>query len=514
VVAAAGNDRGRQYHAEVLAAGSGTDAALFVAGSLPDRTIAIDGYYESSEDVSLQIRTPDGTVIGPLPRGTLNVAFPGQSTISGSVYVENGVSTSLGGDPEVYIEINTDLPGQNMNGVWTFTFIPVALGPANGEVDLWRFFAGQNVYAAFTFGNQVEELIVEPGNADSLVTVAAYLTKSRWTDCGGRTVVFDPEPPFGSLAGFSSPGPTRTGARKPDLAAPGIGIASSTSFDLPQPCPTTDSELLDDDRRHFIDAGTSMSAPHVAGVVALLEQKLGAVTPSFVKAYLATHAVTDAFTGPVWNRDWGAGKLWVGDLTDPTAQVVFPNAGTDTLNIGSIRDLTWTAADPYQGVVAVDLFLSRDGGADFEAVALGIPNSGSCAWTVSGPATSQARLKVVAHDAGGNQGQDLSDQDWVIGGGVTGIEPLAGAATEFALAAGPNPSSGAVTVEFSVARGADVRVTVQDLQGREVAELARGRFAPGRYRTTWGASEPHSGIYWVRLRARGIDRVRRIALTR
>jgi hypothetical protein len=138
----------------------------------------------------------------------------------------------------------------------------------------------------------------------------------------------------------------------------------------------TDSELLDDDRRHFIDAGTSMSAPHVAGVVALLEQKLGAVTPSFVKAYLATHAVTDAFTGPVWNRDWGAGKLWVGDLTDPTAQVVFPNAGTDTLNIGSIRDLTWTAADPYQGVVAVDLFLSRDGGPTSKPWRWGYPTPG------------------------------------------------------------------------------------------------------------------------------------------
>lgn len=409
VVVAAGNDRARQYHAEVFAAGAGTDAQMFIANSAMGRTVAIDGYYESTEDLAVVVRAPDGTTIGPVPRGAIHAPFPGTNTPSGNVYVENGASSSPGGDPEVYVEINVDLPGQNMNGVWTFTFVPVALGPANGEVDLWRFHSG-SAFAVFTLGNSIDELIVEPGNADSVITVAAYLTKAHWIDCGGRAVAYAPEPPPGVLASFSSPGPTRTGGLKPDLAAPGIGIASSTSFDNPAVCPSTDSELLDDDRRHYILEGTSMSAPHVSGVVALLEQQFGAISPSFAKLYLKDNAVSDAFTGATWNRDWGHGKLFVGDLN-------------------------------------------------------------------------------AVH-----------------------VDPVSG--TGFALAVWPNPAIGTATIEFTLPSEADVHVTVQDLQGREVAVLAHGHFAAGRHRAAWRGGAAGSGVYWVRYRAAGVERVRRMVFTR
>ncbi|HYM81153.1 MAG TPA: S8 family serine peptidase, partial [Candidatus Limnocylindria bacterium] len=346
VVAAAGNDRGRQYHAEVFAAGGGSDATLSVSNSATGREVVVAGYYESTENVSVRITTPDATVIGPIPLGGTNGAT-GQVTANGTVYVENGVSTSGGGDPEIFVDIEVG-PGQNMNGIWTFTLIPVALGTANGEVDLWRAFSG-NAHAVFVQGNDNSELVVEPGNADSLVTVAAFLTKTTWIDCGGRTVM-DGTQPLGTLAGFSSPGPTRTGGQKPDLAGPGLDIASTTSFDVGPSCPPTESIYLNDGMNHFVDAGTSMAAPHVAGVVALLMQRYGAISPSFVKQYLAEHAIVDANTGAVWNPDWGHGKLFLGDLASTGVE---PLPGADAEFTLALRP------NPTAGPVTIEFAVAR-----------------------------------------------------------------------------------------------------------------------------------------------------------
>ena len=297
----------------------------------------------------MRITTPDDTVIGPISLGAMNASYPGVSTANGTVYVENGVSTSGGGDPEIYVEVNVSTIGQSMNGTWTYTLIPVALGPANGEVDLWRAFS--DAHAVFTVGNSVDELIVEPGNADSLITAAAFLTKDTWIDCGGRTTN-DGLQPFGTLAGFSSPGPDahRRGVQARHHAAPGVEIGSTTSFDVHPTCGATPSVFLNDGMNHMIDAGTSMSAPHVAGVVALLEQRYGAITPSFAKSYLQAHAVVDGNTGPTWNQDWGWGKLFLGDLS----------TGVDPLP-GAVADFAITLSpNPSFGITTVEFSVPRE----------------------------------------------------------------------------------------------------------------------------------------------------------
>ena len=52
-----------------------------------------------------------------------------------------------------------------------------------------------------------------------------------------------------------------------------------------------------------------MSAPHVAGAVALLFQKNPKLTPEQIKTILINSAWTDSYTGAVWNKHWGWGKL-------------------------------------------------------------------------------------------------------------------------------------------------------------------------------------------------------------
>jgi subtilisin family serine protease len=347
LVKSAGNDRNVARHAEVRAAGSGSSVTLSVTGSSTNRAVQIDGYYRWTENLNVRITTPNGTVVGPIARGSRSAAFPGVATPNGRVFLENGTNRSYNGDYQVYFEINV-AAGQNMNGTWTITFIPVTLGVEQGEVDLWRFFSSSGVVANFVTGSQpLEELVSEPGNAENLITAAAWVTKKDWTNCNAQTMSFNAAAP-GNLAWFSSPGPTRDGRQKPDITGPGSAIVSATSFDVARAC-ASNSPLMGDGLNHMAYYGTSTAAAHVTGVAALLLQNRGALTPLQVKNYLRGNATHDSFTGPGWNKDWGNGKL----RHAPNAAPVDDSGPVAALAIQSI------APNPARGSTRIAYALPR-----------------------------------------------------------------------------------------------------------------------------------------------------------
>lgn len=81
----------------------------------------------------------------------------------------------------------------------------------------------------------------------------------------------------------------------------------------------------------------------------------------------------------------------------------------------------------------------------------------------------------------------------------------------------PSPSAGPVALAFAVPREADVRLSVLDVQGRELQTLASGRHAPGRYTVHWdgrgGAGRVPAGLYFVRLLTPDRSFVHRMVLT-
>ena len=77
------------------------------------------------------------------------------------------------------------------------------------QVDVWRTSIGGD-QPIFNKGQSNRMLISEPGNAERVITVGAWISREQWTGCNGVTSDFF-STPAGSLALFSSPGPTRDG---------------------------------------------------------------------------------------------------------------------------------------------------------------------------------------------------------------------------------------------------------------------------------------------------------------
>jgi hypothetical protein len=135
---------------------------------------------------------------------------------------------------------------------------------------------------------------------------------------------------------------------KPEIAAPGIGVASARSRDF-----STSSTRLTPDGQHWVLEGTSMSAPHVTGAVAILLQANPTLDPEAVKTLLRTTAIRDAFTertygtlsaGAAPSDWWGWGKLNVRD-----ALRTMGNAAPAVLAIGAVDAAPDTAILGRQG---------------------------------------------------------------------------------------------------------------------------------------------------------------------
>ena len=127
--------------------------------------------------------------------------------------------------------------------------------------------------------------ILSPEASEEVIAVGAYANMEAF-----------PGVEQGDLLPFSSRGPAIDGRIKPDLAAPGITYSTS--------------HVGIDGRA--IGAGTSLSAPVVAGAVALYLEKYPTATNQEIREALFASARRDRFTrtfGELPNRHWGHGKL-------------------------------------------------------------------------------------------------------------------------------------------------------------------------------------------------------------
>ncbi|MEI4271562.1 S8 family serine peptidase [Klenkia sp. LSe6-5] len=187
-----------------------------------------------------------------------------------------------------------------------------AFDPQSATVKLQRALADEGVVTVWAAGNDGGDgsasLTNPPGQdpTGGIISVASYFDEATGTRDG-------------AVSEFSSRGAATDASTWPDLSAPGEDITSSCRLYLPICAtglqPQNGPGLLDVGTFNTI-SGTSMAAPHVAGIVAQLFQADPTATPAEVEAALVgtAHRYTDgadyqAVDGRTTSYDKGAGLV-------------------------------------------------------------------------------------------------------------------------------------------------------------------------------------------------------------
>lgn len=191
-----------------------------------------------------------------------------------------------------------------------------------------------------------------PGTAKKMVTVGAYINVANFVNINGQLVrgLNEKNDPAGSIAFFSSIGPSRDGRIKPEITAPGLNVISSLS--------SSATFIQNKDKvsnLRIAQSGTSMASPATAGAIALFLQKNPTATYAQVMLSMQQNARSDNFTssaGALPNNTWGYGKLDIFDMLNTTMPVgvqplsssafleLYPNPASSATHLYVKRDVT------------------------------------------------------------------------------------------------------------------------------------------------------------------------------
>ncbi len=303
IVASAGNEREDAIHLGSEFFPTQSEQVTFdllpTANPAESPFVFLTAWYDPAEEFDLNLITPSGQVL-PMPANGTTDRYT-----SNRLEIEFGHRlNNANGMVQIQVLVGTRggfVPTQFLSG-WALRVRCVTA--VVGRFDAWFHNSG---FARFREHPLVDisRTVGLPATGDGVLAVASHVSRNQFAGDAGTTN--DIRAVLGRSSRFSSLGPARDGRWKPDISAPGQYVTAALAAG--SQLSGLDERTVVADRLLTIE-GTSMAAPAVAGVVALMLQRRGTLTVSQIREIFRSAARHDAHTGAgEWTPAYGYGKI-------------------------------------------------------------------------------------------------------------------------------------------------------------------------------------------------------------
>ncbi|MEH2198397.1 S8 family peptidase [Nostoc sp.] len=298
VCCAAGNEGNANIHGQATIPSGRTRGMRFNVPLNQIGIVWLNAWYSKDSELEVSVRSPNGFVTPYQKIITEGNAAQDYQLPDARVQLATPGPDQANGDRNFFVQIRGIDPSPVMGGVWQLRVRNTS--STDTRLDVWTlddtssvFFTGKSVKDALKIGS--------PGAASSAITVAAYTTKSKYTDIDNQVREMGLE--LHTITEFSSEGPLRNDGQKPDVAAPGAMIVSTLSADAS----FDRSSMINS--KFVVMAGTSMATPFVTGLVALLLQRDPKLDPVAVKDLLRKNSAIPRKPAGTFDDKWGYGVI-------------------------------------------------------------------------------------------------------------------------------------------------------------------------------------------------------------
>ncbi len=297
----AGNSANDQFHYSAdLAAGDSTDLIpLAMYGSAEGNFVLVNLVCYDSPDTS--VHSPFSLTLYDENLETVDADLTEQAQSPRGTESRMIVSNDLIGPNPTYWYVRVTNQSPEEQFFHLYLNLQDHVSPDN-----WATYYFEEADSSYTIG--------APATADKAIAVAAYTSKTQWTDYLGNPHTAQGE--IGQIASFSSIGPRVDGVQKPEIAGPGRYVASCRDHDaIPLGgyydlfTVSNPPDTLGEPADYVLMQGTSMACPAAAGSFALTLEEETELTLDEIRQALLETCRSDSFTGDTPNNTWGYGKL-------------------------------------------------------------------------------------------------------------------------------------------------------------------------------------------------------------
>lgn len=303
IVASAGNESDTPIRAiGTIAQGEAVNVGFSVLANVDSGKLEL--WYPGTHAYGISIAGPDCAATAVVGAGSGLRTF---ETACANIDVVSTVPQVNNDDRQISVTLS---PPANQKivraGAWRVTLLGTTIPGGSAPFSIICSEDGSDLRFTDHTAAITEEILTDTSSAKRVVAVGAHNTRYSWTSVNGPFTTDVRTGDVGDLTRFSSRGPRRSCSNatkcppvmKPEIAAPGAWIQAAMGTG-------TDSQAnyREADGVHVAKRGTSMSAPHVTGAIALLLQKQSDLTPEQVKALLFANVQTNSYTVglPIYN---------------------------------------------------------------------------------------------------------------------------------------------------------------------------------------------------------------------